>query len=98
MKKLSLAKMLALIWILRIIGFAVLMCGFPFLDYNRTVVFFILVGVGIVILFASVYIEGVYYRCPHCGMWIGMRHLPYGYCRHCGKELNAKPGDNVPTL
>ena len=98
MKKLSLAKMLALIWILRIIGFAVLLCGFPFLDYNRTVVFFILVGVGIVILYASVYIEGVYYRCPHCGMWIGMRHLPYGYCSHCGKELNAKPDDNVPTL
>ena len=98
MKKLSLAKMLALIWILRIIGFAVLLCGFPFLDYNRTVVFFILVGVGIVILFASVYIEGVYYRCPHCRMWIGMRHLPYGYCSHCGKELNAKPDDNVPTL
>ena len=97
MKKLSLAKILALIWILRIIGFAVLLCGFPFLDYNRTVVFFILVGVGIVILFASVYIEGVYYRCPHCGMWIG-RDLPYGYCRHCGKELNAKPDDNVPTL
>lgn len=98
MKKLSLAKMLALIWILRIIGFAVLLCGFPFLDYNRTIVFFILVGVGIVILFASVYIEGVYCRCPHCGMWIGMRNLPYGYCRHCGKELNAKPDDNVPTL
>ena len=96
MKKLSLAKILALIWILRIIGFAVLLCGFPFLDYNRTVVFFILVGVGIVILFASVYIEWVYYCCPHCGMWI--RHLPYGYCRYCGKELNAKPGDNVPTL
>lgn len=98
MKKLSLAKILALIWILRIIGFAVLLCGFQFLDYNRTVVFFILVGVGIVILFASVYIEGVYYRCPHCGMWIGMSNLPYGYCRHCGKELNAKPDDNVPTL
>ena len=98
MKKLSLAKLLALIWILRIVGFAVLLGGFPFLDYNRTVVFFVLVGIGIAILLASAYIEAVYYRCPHCGMWIGMRNLPYGYCRHCGKELITKPDDNVPTL
>ena len=92
MKKLSLGKILALCWLLRIVGFAVFLGGFSLLDQDLNAAFFITAGIGVVILFAGVYIEWVYYCCPHCGTWIGLGRLPYGYCRCCGKKLDdAEP-------
>lgn len=93
MKKLSLGKILAICWIYRIVGFAVFFCGFPFLDHGQTWMFGIMVALGIVLLIIGVFFESIYYCCPHCGSWIGIRFLPYGYCRCCGKELNVRPED-----
>ena len=93
MKKLSLGTILVLCWILRIIGFAVLIGGFAFLEYNLTIVTIMMGVVGVAILFASCYIEGAHYVCPHCRTWIGVRNLPYGYCRHCGQKLTVEPED-----
>ena len=94
MKKLSLGKILALCWIFRIVGFAVFLGGFLFLEYKLPLVCFLTVGLGIAILIAGVCFELSYYCCPHCGTWIGLRNLPYGYCRCCGKELDVKPEDS----
>ena len=87
MKKLSLGTILALCWITRFVGFGVAIGGFAFLDYNLPAVTAIMAAVGILILIYSVIFDWTYYVCPHCGGWINSSHLPYGYCRHCGKPL-----------
>ena len=93
MKKLSLGTILALCWITRFVGFGVAAGGLAFLDYNLPAVTAIMAGIGIVIFIASVFIEVIYYVCPHCGGGINSRHLPYGYCRHCGKPLTENHED-----
>ena len=93
MKKLSLGTILALTWIMRFVGFGVMLGGLPFLDQNLPLVTVIMAAVGIFILIYDVIFDLTYYVCPHCGGGINSRHLPYGYCRHCGKPLTENQED-----
>lgn len=49
MKKLGLGTILALSWITRVVGFGVLLGGFPFLDQNLPLVTIIMAGIGIAV-------------------------------------------------
>ena len=43
--------------------------------------------VGAAVCIAAVLFHGIFYRCPHCGRYLG-RITPSAYCRHCGKKID----------
>lgn len=69
-----------IICLLSIIPFALAYCSEPKLLYG--IIGFVLLVVGVVILFK-------YYRCPHCGEFLGRDEMGK-CCPHCGKALEKE--------
>ena len=41
---------------------------------------------GAAVCIAATLFHDIFYRCPHCGRYLG-RVTPSGYCRYCGKKI-----------
>ena len=45
-------------------------------------------AIGTLIMFSGLMVLLIYYRCPHCGRYLG-REGGLTYCPYCGKALDA---------
>jgi hypothetical protein len=78
-KKITPKRALAISLILFLIGFA-------FVSWGTSGKMPVMV-VGIAIMLAAFAVRFAFYRCPHCGNYLGRS---FGdYCPSCGKELNG---------
>ena len=46
------------------------------------------IAIGTLIIFSGLMVLLIYYRCPHCGRYLG-REGGLTYCPYCGKALDA---------
>lgn len=71
---------------------SVIMIGGGILGFAGSYIHVALAAVGIVILFAGVFLDFRWYRCPHCGASLGRNAIPR-FCPSCGKPIDpdAKP-------
>ena len=68
--------------------------GVAFFDANF-VLFVVLASIGGVVMLGGCLVDIIYYRCPHCGFYLGKGRLPYGYCKFCGGPIdNDETHDN----
>ena len=72
------------------IGLKVLACVVMLIGLRGHETFSLVMCVaGLVILAASLVIDFVFHRCPHCGRFLD-RNYWGEYCQHCGRSLTRE--------
>lgn len=79
MKKLYPKKVNIISWIILLVGAFVGMCGVS-IEVD------VLIFIGILIMLSQIIFRLIFYRCPHCGYYLGRDTDEY--CTHCGEKVN----------
>ncbi len=83
-KETSIRTVYVTAWVMRFMGLISLLVG---LFFDGVLPLIIGACVGLALFGGGTVYELVKYRCPSCGIYIGMRNLPFGHCKYCGKPL-----------